>query len=147
MKAYQKILLPSDFSRHSKSAALRACELAKFYQAHLSLLHVVEYYPEDIPVEIVRPENIDMDAYLEKRARKSLDEIATSLAYPDTSAVVILSAHGAKHEISAYAKAQDIDLIIIGSHGRHGLSSLLGSTAEGVLHRVACDVLTVSLDD
>jgi len=50
MKAYQKILLPTDFSRNSESAALRACELAKFYRAHLSLFHVVEYYPEDIPV-------------------------------------------------------------------------------------------------
>jgi len=84
---------------------------------------------------------------MEKCAQKSLDEIVTRLAYPETSAVVILSAHGAKHEISAYAKAQNTDLIVIGSHGRHGLSSMLGSTTDGVLHRVGCDVLTVSLDD
>ena len=146
MKAYQKILLPIDFSRHSDSAGLRACELARFYQAHLTLLHVVEYYPEDIPVETVRPENLDAGVYLEKRAQESLDKLIAKLGYPDSSAAVILSSHGAKHEISAYAKSQDTDLIVIGSHGRHGLASLLGSTAEGVLHRVDCDVLAVSLD-
>ena len=49
-------------------------------------------------------------------------------------------------EIRAHAKSVDADLIVIGSHGHHGLSgALLGSTANGVLHNAPCDVLTVRI--
>ena len=47
------------------------------------------------------------------------------------------------HEIRTYAKDVNADLIVVGSHGRHGLGRLLGSTANGVLHGVGCDVLVV----
>ena len=50
-----------------------------------------------------------------------------------------------RQEIHALAKAQNCDLIVVGSHGRHGLALLLGSTANDVLHGAPCDVLAVSL--
>ena len=48
-----------------------------------------------------------------------------------------------KHEIVRVAKEQGVDLVVVGSYGRHGLQLLLGSTANGVLHLAACDVLAV----
>lgn len=47
------------------------------------------------------------------------------------------------HEIRTHAKQTNADLIIVGSHGRHGLGRLLGSTANGILHGVSCDVLVI----
>ena len=47
------------------------------------------------------------------------------------------------HEIRTHAKEANADLIIVGSHGRHGLGRLLGSTANGILHGVSCDVLVI----
>ena len=50
-----------------------------------------------------------------------------------------------RQEIHTLAKAQECDLIVVGSHGRHGLALLLGSTANDVLHGAPCDVLAVRL--
>ena len=52
-----------------------------------------------------------------------------------------------KTEIVRVANEHKVDLIIVGSHGRHGLALLLGSTANGVLHHATCDVLAVRLRD
>ena len=52
-----------------------------------------------------------------------------------------------KHEILRFAEEQDCDLIVIGAHGRHGVATLLGSTANAVLHGTKCDVLCVRLGE
>lgn len=52
-----------------------------------------------------------------------------------------------KLEIVRVAEERQVDLIVVGSHGRHGLALLLGSTANGVLHHAKCDVLAVRLAD
>jgi len=52
-----------------------------------------------------------------------------------------------KLEIVRIAEENNVDLIVMGSHGRHGLALLLGSTANGVLHYAKCDVLAVRLKD
>jgi universal stress protein A len=52
-----------------------------------------------------------------------------------------------KEEIVEIATQQHIDLIVVGSHGRHGLALLLGSTANSILHHTPCDVLAVRLLD
>jgi universal stress protein A len=56
---------------------------------------------------------------------------------------VVLDSRSAKQEIVDFAKQAGVDLIVLGSHGRRGLAAWLGSTAAGVMHRAACDVLTV----
>ncbi|MBD3646240.1 MAG: universal stress protein, partial [Pseudomonadales bacterium] len=53
----------------------------------------------------------------------------------------------ASNEIRAVAEKQDIDRIVLGTHGQHGLQLLLGSTANSVLHGVSCDVLAVRVKD
>lgn len=69
-----------------------------------------------------------------------LNTIATHHQLPANKRTVIGSPG---HEIRTYAKEVNADLIVVGSHGRHGLGRLLGSTANGVLHGVSCDVLVV----
>ncbi|MCV6604433.1 MAG: universal stress protein, partial [Porticoccaceae bacterium] len=49
------------------------------------------------------------------------------------------------HELHRYAEENQVDLIVVGSHGRHGLALLLGSTANGVIHGAGCDVLAVRI--
>lgn len=58
----------------------------------------------------------------------------------------LLQGHPAR-AIHHVAQEEDVDLIVVGSHGRHGLGLLLGSTANGVLHGASCDVLAVRLPD
>jgi len=52
-----------------------------------------------------------------------------------------------KQEIVQLAEREQVDLIVVGSHGRHGLSLLLGSTANSVLHYAKCDVMAIRLLD
>lgn len=132
----QRILVPVDFSDCSSKALQYAVPFAKQFGAALILLHVVEPYPavpEMAPydVEIVQ----DGRATLEK-LRKSIDEAVH---------VKTLLRTGAAHTEIAYAAEDlEVDLIIISTHGRRGLTRLmLGSTAEKVLRYAPCPVLIV----
>jgi universal stress protein A len=78
------------------------------------------------------------------QARERLDSFAGK--YPAVTADHRHLAYGQpRQEIHRLAEEQDCDLIIVGSHGRHGLALLLGSTANDVLHGAPCDVLAVRL--
>ena len=143
MSGYQNILCAMDFSAYSDMALLRSMELAKLYKAKLTLLHVVEYFPEDRSNAQIPPEDADPAQYREQQALALLSEHAHSAGIADATQAVRVTAHSAKQEIIAFANEQHIDLIVVASHGRHGIAELLGSTANGVLHKAACDVLVV----
>ena len=68
-----------------------------------------------------------------------------SLSIPVNQQWVELGTPG--HDIVRVADENNVDLIIVGSHGRHGFKRLLGSTANAVLHHAHCDVLAVRLKD
>lgn len=144
MKDYQNVLCATDFSLYCEAAAKRAVELARHYDADLTLLHVVENFPVYMSSEFIAPENIDPEGYREQRARKSLDEVARELGYAKLTQVVKTSSRAAKHAIVRYAKEHEIDLIVVATHGRHGITSILGSTSYGVTHTAPCDVLVIS---
>jgi len=73
-----------------------------------------------------------------------LAEIAQNLGHESLEKVVRFSTYTTKHEIIRFAKEQEIDLIVVATtHGRHGITSLLGSTSNGVTHSASCDVLAV----
>ena len=143
MKKYQHILLATDFSKLSESAAVRAIELSKYYDAQLTIFHGVEHFPEDLPVDKVPPENVDPKSFLMRNAQEKLSEFAKRFKCENANQLVALSTSSAKHEILQSAKEQKADLIVLGSHSEHGLMKVLGSTAVGVLHGTDCDVLTV----
>jgi len=79
MERYQNILCATDFSNHCRAAAERAADMARRYGAQLTLLHVVEYFPEDRSNVEIAPENVDPAAYREEKARESIAELAQHL--------------------------------------------------------------------
>lgn len=143
MARYHNILCAIDFSTYSHAAFLRGTELANLYDAKLTLLHVLEYFPEDRSNVQIAPENADPKGYREEQAQSSLSELVSESGYDNVTQEVRFSTHSAKHEIIHYAKEKNIDLIIVTSHGHHGISTLLGSSANGIVHSSPCDVLVV----
>jgi universal stress protein A len=138
--AYQHILLALDLTDESKQVAERAVLLAQQNGASLSLVHVIEplsfAYGGDVPMDLST-----IQEQLDAQAQQQLTELADQLEVAVKQTLVV-TGH-TESEIHRIAKETDTDLIVVGSHGRHGLSLLLGSTANGVLHGAKCDVLAV----
>lgn len=146
MKAYKHILLAADYSEHGEEVAYRAKDLADKYQAKLSIVHIVDNLPiSDAAYGPVIPLDVDLTEELMDAAKKRLADIAEKLGIDENSRWLELGSP--KLEIVRIAEEQDVDLIVVGSHGRHGLALLLGSTANGVLHHAKCDVMAVRLRD
>ncbi len=143
MEAYQHILCATDFCDHCTAAAERAANLAGLFGAELTLLHVVEYFPEQRSNQEIAPENVDPATYREQQARSSLMELARHLGKGSMAQEVRFTTRSARHEIVRFAQQHAIDLIVLATHGRHGITHILGSTANGVMHDAPCDVLAV----
>ncbi len=141
MDDYRHILLATDLAPESRHVGDRAVEIAARYGARLSLLHVVDYVPLDLSNDMMLAEPVDVDGRLIEEARANLDRLAGELGLDDAQRWVVLGSTGA--EIKRTAEEHGVDLIVVGSHGRHGLALLLGSTANAVLHGAPCDVLAV----
>lgn len=144
MGTYNKILLALDLSAESEQLKAKAKSIAEANDAELSLIHVIEplsfAYGGDVPVDLSTIQD-QLDAHAEKK----LASYAQELGYP-VAEKLVLTGH-TETEIHRVADENNFDLIIVGSHGRHGLSLLLGSTANGVLHGAHCDVLAVRVHE
>jgi nucleotide-binding universal stress UspA family protein len=137
------ILVPTDFSPASDTALTYAIDLAQTMGARISLIHVFEdpavmnMYSEQympLPEETIRGIRAEIDRLLAERA-------ARRGTVPLESAVVMGTAERA---IVDQARDTRADLIVMGTHGRHGVAHLLlGSVAERVVRTAACPVLTV----
>ena len=146
MSAYQHILLAADFSEHGKQVANKAQQLAEQNQAKLSLLHVFDNFPvADPSYGNLMPYDSNLLEQLLALSKQSLAQLGTQLAIPKDRQWLEMGSP--KLEIVRIAEENQVDLIVVGSHGRHGLALLLGSTANGVLHHAKCDVLAVRLQD
>lgn len=145
MSDYNNILVAVDFSSSTDQVLAKADEIAQRNNARLNLLHVVEYLPPiDTGFDPLFTDNpmINEDVLVEN-ARNSLEKLSERNKLNKASLVVELGTP--KHEITRYVEEHQCDLVVIGSHGRHGVSILLGSTANAILHAMPCDVLTVKL--
>ena len=143
---YQHILIATDFSKQKELISTKGRELAEQYQAKLSICHIIEDFPlTDFAYEPMISVDIDMRDALLESGKKQLATLAETLAIPDSQQWVELGSPG--HDIVRIADENAVDLIIVGSHGRHGFKRLLGSTANAVLHHAHCDVLAVRLKD
>lgn len=147
MSDYKKILCATDFSAHCTAAAERAADLARRYDAELTLVHVVEYFPEERSNQMIAPEDVDPATFREQQAHRMLAELATHLGDPGLRQEVRFSSRSATREIIRLAEEHGADLIVVASHGRHGITAILGSTANGVLQGADCDVLSVRARD
>jgi universal stress protein A len=139
---YKNILFATDLSDETEYLISKVRGMRDFTKAKLSLLHVVEPMPgysyAYLGIE-------DIEGQLIEEARTALAKLATELAVDKTDQWVEVGP--TKSKIHMIAKNIGADLIICGSHGRHGLSLLLGSTANAVLHGAGCDVLVVRLPE
>lgn len=142
MSRYTRILLATDLSEEAGNLANRAIETIRLNQAQLSIIHVVEplsfAYGGDVPMDLSTIQD-----QLDEHARNKLNTFAESLDYPVDKKFVVTG--NTETEIHRVAVEEQIDLIIVGSHGRHGLALLLGDTANGVLHGAPCDVLAIRM--
>lgn len=143
---YRHILFAADFSDDALRVGERARDIARRCGAQLSLIHVVE----DVNISLsggyeLLPVLPDLpDEALLQEARKALGDLARRLGAEDAGLWVV-NALSTKEGILGAAQDHQVDLIVVGSHGRHGLALLLGSTANAVLHGAPCDVLAVRI--
>jgi universal stress protein A len=141
MASYQHILAAVDFSTESDLIIEKANELTAENGAKLSLIYVVApvglFYAE----EVVLPAGFDLEEQLITQAQKKLEDLRSK--HDLTEAEALVKTGAPKQEIVRVAREKAVDLIVIGSHGKHGLQLVLGSTANGVLHTANCDVLAV----
>ena len=146
MNTYQNILLAVDFSDYGHFVAQKAKSLAVQFNARLNLIHVLDNIPmPDTPYGTVIPlyENTSDD--LLEIEKNKLIRIIERLDIDREHCWLIWGEP--QQEITQLAVREQIDLIVVGSHGRHGLAVLMGSTAKGVLYHAECDVLAVHLRD
>lgn len=139
----KNILCPIDYSVYSEMALKYAIEFAEKYQAKLYLMHVLDIRVYDINdpdlynVNIIDEETINK---LRERLLKCVNEDAKNKI--SVEAIIIQGVPFA--EIIKAAKECKIDLIVLGTHGRTGLShAIMGSVAEKVVRKAPCPVLTI----
>jgi len=145
MLAIKKILFPTDFSDCAKTAQEYATVLAGQFQAELHLLHVLGDVMMMMPEPgsmLSLPQNYLLD--LKQEAQRALEKVLPDAGSPGVRLVRVLRMGNPFVEIVTYAAEAEIDLIVIGTHGRSGLGHLLlGSVAEKVVRKASCPVLTV----
>lgn len=146
------ILAPTDFSPHAEGAVRYACDLAERLGAGLHLLHVLsevmafpgEWMPgaaDPLLVPVLPP---DFYAESEQAARKGLGRLPDPSWGRPASVESFVRRGEPVEAIAGHAAAHAIDLIVISTHGRTGLShALLGSVAERIVREAPCPVLTV----
>jgi len=147
MSVYKQILVATDFSDVNRLAVKRASLLAKQDNCVLILLHVIEHFPTDSgPLSSVFQYNVEPDDALAQHVRTKLHELKHTLDYQDVQTEFRITSKSARHEILRFAKAHEVDLIVVAPHGQ-GIIGTLGSTATGVLNNATCDVLAVRETD
>lgn len=142
MTTYSNVLAVVDLGPDSLAVARRARELSGAPGARLTLLHVVEFVPAEPLSDALLP-TVQIEAELLERGRARLATLAAQLTPPASGFEVTTG--NVKSEITRFAREGRHDLIVIGSHERHGLSILVNLTEDTVLHAAPCDVLAVRL--
>lgn len=142
MSGYRQVLIAVDLGDDSVRVVERGLEIASHDGAKTCLLHVVEFIPLDPAGEALLPSPVDLEDEMVNGARARLDALSARFA---GRLETRLEVGIIKLEILRVAAKSRADLIVLGSHERHGLALLLGSTEKAILHKAHCDVLAVHL--
>ncbi|MBI4428843.1 MAG: universal stress protein [Ignavibacteriales bacterium] len=140
----RRILVPIDFSEYSKNALKYAIPFAHQFLASIDLLYVVEpaIYPADFSFGQVGFPNVEEE--LRKRGTEELESLMKKEIGRRLPARFSVRTGKPFYEINQYAREEDVDLIIIATHGHSGMEHILfGSTAEKVVRKAPCPVLVV----
>ena len=144
MSSYKHLLVGLDLSPESQQVVDRVKFLFSDSQIKISVCHILEplafTYGGDIPVDLS-----DVQIQLEQQATTRLAALAEQLNVSEENQYVLLGQPA--REMHRLAQEEAVDLIVVGSHGRHGLALIFGSTSNSVLHGASCDVLAVRISD
>lgn len=136
---YERVLVAVDLSAECGQVIERARSIAAAPHC-IVLVHVVQ----PVPVTFAGESFIEPAALFEEEmqaAREGMERMLQQTGLPRGEVL----AGDPKASIHRLAEEMEAEVIVVGSHGRHGLALLLGSTANGVLHGAPCDVLAVRL--
>jgi nucleotide-binding universal stress UspA family protein len=135
----KRILFPTDFSPASKGALPFAVALARIYGSTLLIAHAIPVEPH---LEVVTDRLPDQDDRVQRDARSKLAEFTSTLGNMPVKA--LLDRGDLEDVIPGFIREQDIDVVVLGTHGRRGVSKLvLGSDAEKIYRSASCPVLTI----
>jgi len=144
MDTIKNILVPIDFSNYSKNALKYAVNFAKIFNSKIYLVYVVEpvIYPSDFSMGQVTFPVADLE--MNERAKEELNRLAKTEISEGIEVETIIKTGKPFVEINETAGELDADLIIIATHGHTGMEHILfGSTAEKVVRKAPCPVLTL----
>ena len=145
MLSIKTVLVPTDFSEASETALTYGKAMAEAFGASLHLVHVMEdLLAHAWAAEVYVASAPNLREEIERESRLRLETMLPEAERERLQARVALLAGNPFIEIIRYAKANDIDLIVMGTHGRGPIAHmLLGSVAEKVVRKSPCPVLTV----
>ncbi len=145
MSMYRHLILGLDLHPECDLTVLhKAIALAKLFEAPLTVVHAVEHM-NTYGIGQAYPSLINVEEELLTLAKQEIAKICADLDITSSNQVVELGSP--KIVLLHQAAQRNADLIIVGSHGRHGLSLLLGSTANSIIHNSHCDVMTIRIRD
>ena len=140
MAMYRHVLIAVDLTKENDAVVEKAIALAKLFGAKISMAHVVEPLPGYGYAYIGVA---DFESELLQEAKQAMNKLADKFAVEQANCYVEVGP--TKSELMGIVFKQHVDCIIVGSHGRHGMAELLGSTAHAVVHGAPCDVITVKI--
>ena len=142
MPTYKRMLVAIDLTEEAPQVLDKAKAICEAHNAKLILAHVVEpvgyAYGGDIPMDLS-----ELQDQLDKAAKEQLGKYGEQYGISKEDQIVTVGRP--ESEIHRLVAEHDIDLTIVGSHGRKGIQLLLGSTANGVLHGTECDVMAIRI--
>jgi nucleotide-binding universal stress UspA family protein len=143
-KAKENILVPVDFSEHSKNALVNANEIAKSYEAKIHLLHIIEETMHPAFSLSGKSSIFDLIPGIDEDCRKRTEKIAKETISSQVNYEIHIKGGRAASDIIKFAKENSTDLIVIATHGLTSLEHmLLGSVTEKVVRMAHCPVFTV----
>lgn len=145
MKNYQNIVLAVELDPSCDDEPVKkAVSLAKEFGANLYFLHAIEHMSSYGAAYGVAA-GADIEEMLLENASNAMKKLGAEAGVPEENQIIKVGP--ARTILLEEADNLEADLIIVGSHGRHGIRLLLGSTANAVLHGAVCDVLAVRLKE
>jgi universal stress protein A len=140
MSIYRHLLVAVDLTKENDVVLEKAVELARLFGAKISIAHIIEPLPGYGYAYIGVA---DFESELLQEAKQGMAKLAERFGIEQANCYVEVGP--TKSELMGIVLKQHVDCIVAGSHGRHGVAELLGSTAHAIVHGAPCDVITVRI--
>ena len=134
MSQYTHILFATDHTELSNNIAPKVKKLSDLFDAKISLITVLEH-----ATNLGYPSIPDVESPVSEQLQLAMAELGEKLKVPRKRQYIVFGS--VKDQVLSHAESLRVDLIVVGSHGRHGLSRLLGSSANAIVNGAQCDVL------